>query len=167
MRITNTTDIQNELIREIISFVRPSGISKFDVMVKNGEQIAGKAYSKGSSYHATADPFIVCRVPENEGIKKSHLDIGKLTGKISLKKKVTNYPRILKTYQIGHLKGKRYWLANRIECLVYIMAHELRHIWQAKMKNKKGYYPKSRGRFSEIDTEGYAITKLRAWRKRN
>src|SRR3990167_10614729 len=163
MRITNTTDIQNELIREIISFVRPSGISKFDVMVKNGEQIAGKAYSKGSSYDATADPFVVCRVPEDKGIKRTYLQMGA----VILKQPVNNYPRILITYQIGHLKGKRYWLTNRIECLVYIMAHELRHIWQAKMKNKKGYYPKSRGRFSEIDTEGYAITKLRAWRKRN
>lgn len=163
MRVNNTTNMPNELIREIIAFVRPSGLSKFDVMVKNGEHIAGRAYYKGSGYHSTADPFIVCRIPETKGTKKTYAQMGAIT----LKQIITNYPRLLHTYQIGHLKDKRYWLADRTECLVYIIAHELRHIWQAGMKNKRGYYPKSRGKFSEIDSEGYALTMLRAWRKRN
>lgn len=142
MRIVNTTTIDQELVKEIIRFVRPSGISNFDVMVKNGEYLAGKAYYKGSSYHATADPFVIARVPGKK------------------------YPRILKTYQIAHLKGRRYWLADRTEALVYLLAHELRHLWQAKSTTKRWYYPRSRGKFSEIDTESYAITMLRAWRNR-
>jgi hypothetical protein len=153
------------LIKEVISFVRPSGISNFDVMIKNSgdSRLAGRAYTSGNcSYHASNDPFIVCR-PKAEP-KKVNGFSGSINNPISWI--VTNYPQTLTTYQIGHLKGKRYWLANQTEALVYILAHELRHIWQAKMKNKKGYYPKSRGRFSEIDTEGFALTKLRAWRNR-
>jgi hypothetical protein len=165
MKITNTTKIPNDKIREIISFVRPSGISNFDVMIKNSgdSSIAGRAYTSGNcSYHATNDPFVVCRIPKPEP-KTIHGFKGSIDNPVTWIE--TNYPKRLHTYQIGHLKGRRYWIANQIEALVYVLAHELRHIWQAKMKNKKGYYPKSRGRFSEIDTEGFAITKLRAWRK--
>ena len=143
MRVKNTTNIPDKLIREIIAFTRPSGISNFDVMVKNGEYLAGRAYTQGSRYHATRDKFIVCRVPEK------------------------GYPKKFSTYQYVHLKGKRYYHSNRIEAVVYLMAHELRHLWQAKSKNKSGYAFGSRGRFSEIDTESYAINKLRQWRNKN
>lgn len=165
MKITNSTDLPNDLVREIISFVRPSGISNFDVMIKNSgdKWPAGRAYVSGKcSYHATNNPFVVCRVP-----KLFITTHGWRTAIDTTPVSITNihFPQKLTTYQIGHLKGKRYWLANRVEALVYLLAHELRHLWQYKMKNKKGYYPKSRGRFSEIDTEGYALTKLRAWRK--
>lgn len=164
MKIKNTTEIPNEIVREVIQFVRPSGISNFDVMVKNsgGRWVAGRAYVSGKcSYHETSSPFIVCRIP-----KKSKTTHGWRTAIDTTPVSHTriHFPQKLTTYQIGHLKGRRYWLANQIEALVYVMAHELRHIWQHKMKNKKGYYPKSRGKYSEIDTEGYAITKLRAWR---
>lgn len=164
MKVTNTTKIPNEIIREVIRFTRPPGIKNFDVMIKNSSDyfLAGRAYTKGNStYHATADPFIVCRIPKPDYVKEV---VQRGTGFI-VKRKRKSFPRKLRTYQIGHLKGKRYWLADQTECLVYILAHELRHLWQAKAKNKSGYYPKSRGRFSEIDTEGYAITMLRKWRK--
>lgn len=158
MRVKNTTSIPNEVVKEVIKFVRPSGISNFDVMIKNGESLAGKAYCNGSTYHSNSSPFVVCRLPEFKKV------MNRSTMAIVKKDK---YPCKMTPYQYGHLKGRRYWLADRVEALVYLLAHELRHLWQAKMKNKKGYYPKSRGRFSEIDTEGYAITKLRAWRNRS
>lgn len=159
MKLKNTTEIPNDKIREVIQFVRPSGIKNFDVMVRNGEYLAGRAYTQGSGYHSTASPFVVCRVP------KEAKTIEIISGGIFRKQDTPNYPRKLKTYQIGQLKGRRYYLADRIEALVYIMAHELRHIWQGKSKNKAGYFWGSRGRFSEIDTESYAIHMLRAWRK--
>jgi hypothetical protein len=69
-------------------------------------------------------------------------------------------------------KDKRYVLANRTEVLVYLAAHELRHLWQAarwrddrKSANLPLYHG-SRGKFSEVDTEGFAITMLREWRQR-
>ena len=67
-------------------------------------------------------------------------------------------------YQYAHLKKKVYWLWNRIEILVYLAAHEIRHVWQQQFP-KSGRYPNSRGKFSEVDTESFAIHILRAWRK--
>lgn len=144
MKLKNTTTIPNEVVREIISFVKPSGIHNFDVMVKNSRHAyRGRAYAKGcSTYHSSADPFVVCAVGEE-----------------------SKFPCKLHFYQYGQLRGKSDYLANRNEALVYLMAHELRHIWQGKTKNKAGYYWGSRGRYSEIDTESYALHCLRNFRK--
>jgi hypothetical protein len=70
----------------------------------------------------------------------------------------------LRPYQYAHLKGKFYWLWNRIEMLVYLAAHEIRHVWQGQFP-KAGRYPNGKGKFSEVDTESFAIHILRAWRK--
>lgn len=136
--------LSNEVVRAIIKFVRPSGVKNFDVMIKNSDGgIAGTCYPEGSSYHATRNPFIVCRVPFDK------------------------FPRMMKPYQYAQLKGKSYPIMNLEEACVYIMAHELRHLWQAKAKNKRGYTHGSKGRYSEIDTESYAIGMLRKWRLYN
>ena len=143
MKINNSTKIANEVVREVIQFCRPSGISNFDVEVRNSKYaFAGRAYYKGSGYHSTASPFIVVRVGQD-----------------------SQFPRTFKCYQYGSQKGRVHYFANRIECLLYVMAHELRHLWQAKGKKKRaGMAYGARGRFSEVDTEAYALNKLRAWR---
>jgi hypothetical protein len=81
------------------------------------------------------------------------------------------YPCKLRLYQRGQHRDQEYFLANRAEALVYVMAHELRHHWQFYGKEKAssfptGYAPNSRGVASEIDTEAYAIHMLRKWRAR-
>ncbi len=53
---------------------------------------------------------------------------------------------------------------NSEEMIVYLIAHELRHLFQAKAKNKRGYYKGSKGRYSEYDAEMYAIDMLEKWR---
>lgn len=48
MRLRNTSGIDNDLARKIINFVRPSGLSKFDVMLKNSSHpYGGMAYYIG------------------------------------------------------------------------------------------------------------------------
>jgi hypothetical protein len=134
MRLENTTDIPNELIREIIRFTRPPGISKFDVRVTNcSHSYKGTAYYKGSSYHATADPFVIVRVGATR-----------------------HFPMITKK-RAGYLAIP---IANRVECLVMVLAHELRHLWQAKVKHGRRV-----GQFSERDADAYALRKLRDWRR--
>lgn len=141
MRLNNTTTIPNEIVREIIAFVRPSGISKFDVELRNSAgSFAGRAYHAGSGYHATASPFVVLRIghkfpsaPEKEKRGAGYLPVP--------------------------------WLASRIEALVLLTAHELRHLWQAK--HKKGWRVwGARGQFSERDADAYALRKLREWRRK-
>jgi len=151
VRLKNFTTIPDEMVREIIRHTVPSGVKNFDVRVSNlgrssvGSSkragIAGRAYSR-SGYHDRSCPFVVCRIDKLEE------------------------PSYYKPYQYGQHKGKQYWLYNRVEKLVVLMAHELRHLWQYKQKNKRGYCWGSRGRASEVDTEAYAINRLRAWRKR-
>ncbi len=75
------------------------------------------------------------------------------------------YPRTLRTYQYGQLKGRRYYLASVVETLIYLLAHELMHTKQGQRGNCRGRVWGARGRFSEIETESYAIRKLREWRR--
>ena len=63
-------------------------------------------------------------------------------------------------------------LADRTEALVYILAHEARHMWQQHGPMKNSSFPVGRvknahGTYSEVCTEAYAIHKLRAWRRAN
>ncbi len=77
----------------------------------------------------------------------------------------SKYPRRLRTYQYGQLKGRRYYLASMMEGLIYVLAHELMHTKQGQRGNCRGRVWGARGRFSEIETESYAIRKLREWRR--
>lgn len=75
------------------------------------------------------------------------------------------FPRYYYPYQYGVQKGRKWWVVNDTEMLVILLAHELRHCWQSKATNKRGYAWGSRGRYSEVDTEAYALRKLREWRR--
>lgn len=146
MRLKNYTDIPTEQIRDLIRAVRPSGISNFDVRISNygvneykkGRNGArGRAYTQGSSYHDRADPFIV----------------------VSLSPASTWKPYIQAPSggYLGHAWG------TRIEALLWVLAHELRHLWQAKHTRGKVYG--SKGRFSERDADAYALQMLRRYRR--
>jgi len=142
MRIRNTSKIYSiEQIRKIIHFVRPSGISNFDVMIKNsGDSFwAGGAYVKGSYYHSlSSNPFITLRV-----------------GKIKM-------PFIYSPFRAGYLPWECF---TQEEFLVHLIAHELRHLWQ--QVHPRGWRVwGSRGQFSERDADAYAIHKVREWRRK-
>jgi hypothetical protein len=140
MRILNTTRIDSDLVREVIAFCRPAGISNFDVVLKNSRDgWRGRAYSKGcGSYHSRICPFVVI------GVGPSSLP----------------FPSKWKARggYLTHLE------LNQEEELVHILAHELRHLWQAK--HPKGWRVfGARGKYSERDADAFAIRQVRAWRK--
>ena len=160
-KLRNTTDIPDEQVREIIRLVRPSGISNFDVMVKNGRHYKGMAYWSGSGYHATNDPFITLHLaPE-----KDYLGHRKWTGDAFNGErwpvKVPKFP-LMKGARGGYLPCL---LLSRNEYLAYLLAHELRHLWQSNHKNGKVWG--ARGKFSERDADAYAIRMVRAYRREN
>ena len=73
-------------------------------------------------------------------------------------------------YQWAQKKGKRVALGCKVEALVYVLAHELRHLWQDRGTMRQSTFPQryarnSRGQFSEVDTEASAVNRLRAWRR--
>lgn len=58
------------------------------------------------------------------------------------------------------------WIYSREEALVFLMAHELRHIWQGgRGARRRGMAWGARGRFPEVDADAWALKMLRAWRR--
>jgi hypothetical protein len=140
MKFKNYTNVDNEVLREIIRFVKPSGVSGFDISFKNlgSGAMRGMAYSEGCSYHDTANPLVI-------------VSIGR-----------TVIPHRMRGLKPGYLSTDIY---SRLEAFVFITAHELRHLWQAK--HPRGWRVwGARGQYSERDADAYAIKMLRAWRRR-
>ena len=143
MRVKNYTDIPTEEIREMIRAVRPAGISNFDVRISNyaGRRGRGRAYTQGSGYHDKACPFVVVSIAKTE---EKARDRGEWRSG-------------------GYLQ---YALGSRREVLLAILAHELRHLWQAAGTGKrKGMVYGARGRMSERDADAYAVQMLRRYRR--
>jgi len=141
-RWRNYTDLDDVELRRLYAAVLPPGLPAHDVMIKNCKHGPGRgmAYTKGSSYHATARPFVVVSVPPRERAAR-HIWRG----------------------GDGYLP---HVIGSRMECYVDIMAHELRHLWQAKSKGKpKGMVYGARGRFSERDACAYAKQMVRRYRR--
>ena len=144
MRLRNHTDIPDDLVRDIIRAVRPAGIGGFDVRISNhaGKGGAGRAYTRGSAYHDTADPFLVVRIARTDANAR----------------------------YITRVRGAYLPMAigSRLECLVVILAHELRHLWQSNcghFSTRRGMVYGSRGRMSERDADAYALQMLRRYRR--
>lgn len=77
----------------------------------------------------------------------------------------TKYPYIRNDWK----KEVQVLLLSRIEELVYITAHELRHQWQRKRPLKRlwvyGARDKRTKKSIERDAEAYGLRKVREWRK--
>lgn len=136
MRLDNyTDDIDDQIVREIIRFACPPGVTGYDVVVRNGsvrDTYTGRAYP--ADWHVTA------RLGP-----KTLFPIG---------------PRAPR--RGGYLPDP--WLRDRTEALVFILAHELRHLWQARIPRGRRVWG-SRGQYSERDADAYALRTLRAWRR--
>lgn len=143
MRIKSTHPrFSIDFIREVVNFVKPSGVVNFDIWVKNSKPgtFRGRAYAKGTSFHSRHCPYVVIRIGERE------------------------YP--FKFRYVGRSEAfPEIEYLNEEEFFVALVAHELRHLWQGKMKNKRGYYKGSKGKYSEFDCEMYALEMLGKWRK--
>ena len=141
-RWRNYTNVSDEWCRAIYDAVCPSGLNAHDVSIKNygGRGARGMAYSKGSSYHSTARPFVVVAIARTDSMA-----------------------RCVMTEGAGYLGIA---LGNRREAIVAVLAHELRHLWQAKAKGKpRGMVYGAKGRMSERDADAYALQMLRRYRR--
>jgi hypothetical protein len=55
------------------------------------------------------------------------------------------------------------YMLDRMECLVHVLSHEIRHIWQGG--HRRGRVWGARGRYSDRDADAFAIRKVRSWRR--
>lgn len=141
-RWRNHTDIDDATCRAIYNAVVPSGLPAHDVDIKNysGKGGRGVAYAAGSSFHANARPFITIYIPKDDA-----------------------HARYRWPMHGGYLDVVT---GSRIEALVHLLAHELRHLWQGKAKGKpRGMVYGAKGRFSERDADAYALQMLRRYRR--
>jgi hypothetical protein len=165
--LKNTTRYSDTELEAILQFSMPPGIPDFDVTATKRfrDLFKGTCYPQGCRLHRVNPykPLIIVRVSDNERDFPYWVERG-------------SNPRESKRIAMNAISYSQYnprrrgyistLLRNSRECLVYLIAHELRHLYQAK--NKTGWIYGSKGkRSSERDADAYAITKVRAWRKNN
>lgn len=142
MRLKNHTNIPDDWVRAAVRAVCPPGVVGFDLRISNlvrGRRGRGRAYPEGSTLHDRPCPFIVVSVAKTEALAR---DLGEWrTG--------------------GYLK---YALGSRREVLLAILAHELRHLWQRRVRRGHRVWD-ARGVFSERDADAYAVQMLRRYRR--
>lgn len=139
MKLQNTTNIPDAVIRNIVRATCPSGVTKFNIHVKNTDGgCAGMAYYNGCSYGKSEGPLVTIRVARTDKLAARVLEGGN-----------------------GYLPGN--W-GSRIEALVWVIAHELRHLWQNKVKSGRRVWG-ARGQFSERDADAYGKSMLRKFRR--
>ncbi len=151
MRLVNHTDVPTDLVRDILAFVRPPGIAGFDVRISNcgSGPGRGRAYPGGSSYHGRRCPFVIVSIPKTESAARHYW-----------RKPTPTNPAG------GHGGYLPIAVGNRVEAVVMILAHELRHLWQYNVPKGRRVYG-ARGVYSERDANAYAKRMLRAWRRRD
>lgn len=137
-RLRNYTDIPTSLIRTMLAFCQPSNVTGIDVRISNlgGNGYRGRAYPEGSACHDRACPFIIVSVQRGSRVKPRAAHGGYL-------------PRPPMT---------------REEAVLFVLAHELRHLWQAKVRRGRRVWG-SRGVYSERDADAYGLRALRHWRR--
>jgi hypothetical protein len=138
MKLRNYTPLDSTWLRKMTAAVKPSNVTKFDISFKNcgGAWHRGRAYWAGCSYHSSSAPLVV-------------VALGK-----------TPYP--YRTIETGAYIG--FNLYSIQEAAVMITAHELRHLWQSKVKTGWRVWG-SKGQFSERDADAYAIQMVRRYRR--
>lgn len=142
MRLRNTTDIDDATVRAVLKFVCPPGVTAYDVSLRNGRgyDFKGRAYPEGCSRRARDNWLVTLYVGE-----------------------ASRFPRPPRVPVRSNYLPQPF-IADRIEALVYIAAHELRHLWQARVPRGRRVWG-ARGQYSERDADAYAIRMLRAWRR--
>lgn len=116
MRLANSSHLPDELIREMIRFACPSGVTNFDVTVKTARQNCGRAWCRQRKQRILVKLDPKTRYPEywkRGRMKKGYLDV---------------------TCYTPH------------ETALMLIAHELRHLWQRNVPrgwrvwNARGQY---------------------------
>jgi hypothetical protein len=138
-KLVNYTKFNSDLIREIVRFAKPNGLSGFTVKVHNSWCWHGRAYC------------------------------GQKVAKVFLPKGTTERTRYKHPNVTDHSERKQGYIKSTqftpVEDMIHLIAHELRHVWQPRNRNRRSVWGARNGRISERDADAYAIRMVRAWRK--
>lgn len=165
--LKNTTRYSDTELEAILEFTMPLDIPNFDLTVTKRfrDLFKGTCYPLGCRLHKVNPykPLIIIRLSNSERNFPYWVERG--SNPKESKRIATN------AISYSHYNPRRRGYISTLlrtsqECLVYLIAHELRHLYQAK--NKTAWIYGSKGKRSrERDADAYAIAKVRAWRKNN
>jgi hypothetical protein len=142
MLLSNTSQYNTKLVRFIIKHAAALiDISDVAINIKNSEHhYAGRMFAR--------IPF---ESPWNSHPKATHLIVCRVGGPELFPYQCKGYP--------GRKVENGRWptplLADWMECMVMLVAHELFHVVQCR----------SKARYSEQETEAFAMKRLEAWRE--
>lgn len=78
--------------------------------------------------------------------------------------------KLVRPYRFVGTPGSSGYQGNEVyshfEALLYLVAHELRHLWQTRVPRGWRVWG-ARGRYSERDADCYALGVVRRWRRRS
>lgn len=165
MRLQNLSTIPTETVREVIRFVCPSAVTRYGVRVfDHTRSFKGRASpapvgGRVNIFIGLAEHFPIAPEPKHPKSELRHTFWYDREGKVA---RVTSRRVRAIRRSGGYLPLPA--LGNRVEALVYVMAHELRHLWQARVPRGRRCWG-SRSQYSERDADAYAIHMLREWRR--
>lgn len=182
MRVKNYTTISDDTVAEVLAFVKPTGVTG-DLSIKNCQHTyRGRAYPEGCPEHGNRRPYAVVSVGAAKCFPFRGADRRRVRAQQRAHRRQAPVPMYTHHYSGGTMThvttrmvrpgaptSRGYLpapaIGSRVEALVYIMAHELRHLWQARVPRGRRVWG-ARGQFSERDADAYALRMLRAWRRR-
>jgi hypothetical protein len=168
--LKNTTKYSDTEIAEILEFSMPLGLPDFDATITRRfrDLFKGTCYPFGCRRHKVnpSKPLIIVRTSQKEKYFPYWIERG---GTFKKTKRIATVQRHA-TFFSGHKARRHGYISTLLrtaqECLVYVTAHELRHLYQ--VQNKACWVYGSKGkRSSERDADAYAIAKVREWRRKN
>jgi hypothetical protein len=161
MKLRNETKLRAKLLREMVNFCCPSGVTDFLIRFAHGRSYSGGAYSEQyANFVAKKETGFRGRVYWEKTRNECSDVVIRIPHYAKGRGKIENTTRGGR----GYLPSVEY---TREEALVHLVAHELRHLYQALHPDRqRGRVWGARGQFSERDADAYAISRTRHWRRR-
>ena len=135
--VINKTSIPWEMINDIIDYSGPEDLGEFVILVTDSDKdMAGGSDWRGDEFRINhySIPFI--RIETNPDLE---------------------YPFEIKG--VENEGYRRYTVLDRNELVMYLIAHELRHLWRARREDVIDR------KAAETDSDDYAIKTIEEWRK--
>jgi len=161
VKLRNQTKLSSTLLREIVGFCCPSGVTDFAIRFVNRHHYGGKAYA----------PLYAKFIEAKESTHGFRAYFEKTHGECTdVLIKIPHYSRGRGKIE-NKTRGGRGYLPSveytREEAIVHFVAHELRHLYQALHPTRqRDRVWGARGQFSECDADAWAISRTRHWRRR-
>jgi hypothetical protein len=161
MRLRNQTKLPSKLLRDIVNFCAPPGVTDYLIRFTHGRSYSARAYARQYAEFVAAKEhdFRSRAYWEKTGTECSDVVV-RIPPYSKGRGKIENNSRGGR----GYLPSVEY---TREEAVVYLVAHELRHLYQGLHPSRqRDRVWGARGQFSERDADAYAISRVRHWRRK-